>query len=53
MRSPPSAATLTAKLVDGNVQQTDAAGGTSMVIMTDLDADNGLIRVTDTVLTPA
>ncbi|MES2700794.1 MAG: fasciclin domain-containing protein [Pseudomonadota bacterium] len=46
-------ATLTAKVVDGNVQLTDAAGGTSMVTMTDVDADNGVIHVIDTVLMPA
>lgn len=46
-------ATLTATLVDGNVQLTDAAGGTAMVTMTDVEADNGVIHVIDTVLMPA
>ncbi len=44
--------TLNAKLVDGSVQLTDAAGGMAMVTMTDVDADNGVIHVIDTVLMP-
>lgn len=44
--------TLTANLVDGNVVLTDAAGGTSTVIATDVDASNGVIHVIDTVLMP-
>ncbi len=45
--------TLNAKLVDGKVQLTDAAGGMSMVTMTDVAADNGVIHVIDTVLMPS
>lgn len=45
--------TLNAKLVDGKVQLTDAAGGMSTVTMTDVAADNGVIHVIDTVLMPA
>ena len=44
--------TLTAKVVDGNVVLTDAAGGTSTVTATDVAASNGLIHVIDTVLMP-
>ena len=44
--------TLTARLVDGNVVLTDAAGGTSTVTQTDVDASNGLIHAIDTVLMP-
>ena len=44
--------TLTAKLVDGNVVLTDAAGGTSTVTATDVAASNGVIHVIDTVLMP-
>lgn len=45
--------TLTANLVDGNVVLTDANGGTSTVVTTDVDASNGVIHVIDTVLMPA
>ena len=44
--------TLTAALVDGSVVLTDAAGGTSTVTATDVEASNGLIHVIDTVLMP-
>ncbi|MXO52248.1 fasciclin domain-containing protein [Erythrobacter gaetbuli] len=44
--------TLTAKVVDGNVVLTDAAGGTSTVTATDVAASNGVIHVIDTVLMP-
>ncbi|MBU2033582.1 MAG: fasciclin domain-containing protein [Alphaproteobacteria bacterium] len=45
-------ATLTATLVDGNVVLTDAAGNTSTVTGTDVDASNGVIHSIDTVLMP-
>ncbi|QZH75552.1 MAG: fasciclin domain-containing protein [Erythrobacter sp.] len=45
--------TLTARVVDGNVTLTDAAGNTATVIATDVDASNGVIHVIDTVLRPA
>jgi len=44
---------LTATVVDGAVQLTDARGGTAMVTATDLDQSNGVIHVIDTVLMPA
>ena len=44
--------TLTARLVNGNVVLTDAAGGTSTVTATDVEASNGLIHAIDTVLMP-
>lgn len=44
--------TLTAALTDGAVVLTDAAGGTSTVTATDVEASNGLIHVIDTVLMP-
>ncbi len=44
--------TLTAKIVDGGVTLTDAAGNTSKVTATDVAASNGLIHVIDTVLMP-
>ena len=44
---------LTARVVDGAVQLTDARGGTAMVTATDLDQSNGVIHVVDTVLMPA
>lgn len=44
--------TLNAKLVDGAVVLTDAAGGTSTVIATDVAASNGTIHAIDTVLMP-
>ena len=43
---------LTARVVDGNVVLTDAAGGTSTVTATDVAASNGVIHVIDTVLMP-
>lgn len=45
--------TLTANVVDGAVVLTDAAGGTSTVTATDVEASNGMIHVIDTVLMPA
>ncbi len=45
-------ATLTAKIVDGGVVLTDAAGNTSKVTSTDVAASNGLIHVIDTVVMP-
>ncbi|MDO8408936.1 MAG: fasciclin domain-containing protein [Phenylobacterium sp.] len=44
---------LTATVVNGAVQLTDARGGTAMVTATDLDQSNGVIHVVDTVLMPA
>ncbi len=43
---------LTASLVEGAVVLTDAHGGTSTVIATDVEASNGLIHAIDTVLMP-
>ena len=43
---------LTARVVDGNVVLTDAAGGTSTVTQTDVQASNGTIHAIDTVLMP-
>ncbi len=43
---------LTAKIVDGGVVLTDAAGNMSKVTATDVAASNGLIHVIDTVLMP-
>ena len=44
--------TFTAAVVDGAVVLTDAAGNTSTVTSTDVEASNGLIHVIDTVLMP-
>ncbi len=44
--------TFTAAIVDGAVVLTDAAGGTSTVTTTDIEASNGLVHVVDTVLMP-
>jgi len=44
--------TLTAKIVDGGVVLTDAAGNMSKVTATDVAASNGMIHVIDTVLLP-
>ena len=44
--------TLTATLDGENVVLTDAAGGTSTVVATDVPASNGVIHVIDTVLMP-
>ncbi|MDP5102892.1 MAG: fasciclin domain-containing protein [Erythrobacter sp.] len=44
--------TLNAKIVDGGVVLTDAAGGTAKVTATDVAASNGMIHVIDTVLMP-
>lgn len=45
-------ATLTARVVDGAVQLTDAAGNSSTVTATDVPASNGVIHVIDTVVMP-
>ncbi|MDJ0979784.1 MAG: fasciclin domain-containing protein [Erythrobacter sp.] len=45
--------TLSAAIVDGSVVLTDAAGNTSTVTATDVEASNGLIHVIDTVLMPS
>ena len=44
--------TFTAAVVDGAVVLTDAAGNTSTVTATDVDASNGVVHVIDTVLMP-
>ncbi|WP_394730841.1 fasciclin domain-containing protein [Altererythrobacter sp. GH1-8] len=44
---------LTAQIVDGAVVITDAAGGKSTVVQTDVDVSNGVIHVTDGVFLPA
>ena len=44
--------TLTATIQDGNVVLTDAAGGTSTITATDVQASNGLVHTIDTVLMP-
>ncbi len=43
---------LTASVIDGKVTLTDANGGTSIVVATDLKATNGIIHVIDTVVLP-
>ncbi len=43
---------ISASVVDGKVQITDAAGNKSMVTATDLKGSNGVIHVIDTVLLP-
>ena len=43
---------LSAKVMDGSVVLTDAAGGTSTVVATDVPASNGVIHVLDTVVLP-
>jgi uncharacterized surface protein with fasciclin (FAS1) repeats len=44
--------TLTASVVDGAVEITDATGGTSTVTATDVMTSNGIIHVTDGVFLP-
>ena len=44
---------LTARLVDGKVVITDAAGGSTTVTQTDVAVSNGVIHVTDGVFLPA
>ena len=44
--------TLTATLEDGKVVLTDANGGKSTVVMTDVDASNGVIHAIETVVMP-
>ena len=46
-------AELTAMMDGGNVVLRDAAGNTSTIISTDIDASNGVIHVIDTVLMPS
>ena len=43
---------LTASLKDGNVILTDAKGNASKVVITDVDASNGVIHAIDTVVMP-
>jgi len=43
---------LTAHLKDGNVMLTDAKGNMSTIILTDVDASNGVIHAIDTVVMP-
>ncbi|WP_026777106.1 fasciclin domain-containing protein [Polaribacter sp. Hel_I_88] len=43
---------LTASLMDGKVILTDAKGNTSTVVMTDVEASNGIIHAIDTVVMP-
>ncbi|MEM1105954.1 MAG: fasciclin domain-containing protein [Pseudomonadota bacterium] len=45
-------AILTASIVDGAPILTDAAGGTSSIIATDIDASNGVVHLIDTVVMP-
>lgn len=45
-------ATLTASIVDGAPVLTDAAGNTSNIIATDVDASNGVVHLIDTVVMP-
>lgn len=45
-------ATLTASIVDGAPVLTDAAGNTSNIIATDIDASNGVVHLIDTVVMP-
>ena len=44
--------TLTARATDGGVTLTDAAGGVSNVVLTDVPASNGVIHAIDTVVMP-
>lgn len=44
--------TLTARVVDGTVSLTDAAGNTSRVVTADVAASNGIIHAIDTVVMP-
>lgn len=44
--------TLTATLSDGNVILTDASGNTSTIVLTDVQASNGVIHAIDTVVMP-
>ncbi|MDP3379744.1 MAG: fasciclin domain-containing protein [Brevundimonas sp.] len=44
--------TLTARVVDGTVTLTDAAGNTSRVVTADVAASNGIIHAIDTVVMP-
>lgn len=44
--------TLTARATDAGVTLTDAAGGTSNVVLTDVPASNGVIHAIDTVVMP-
>jgi uncharacterized surface protein with fasciclin (FAS1) repeats len=44
--------TLTASIKDGNVVLTDAKGGVSTIVLTDVAASNGVIHAIDTVVMP-
>ncbi len=44
---------LTARLVGGEVQLTDAAGNTATVVQTDVEASNGVVHAIDTVMMPS
>ncbi|MFT4667734.1 MAG: putative surface protein with fasciclin (FAS1) repeats [Polaribacter sp.] len=44
--------TLTASLKDGNVILTDAVGNISTIVITDVEASNGIIHAIDTVVMP-
>jgi uncharacterized surface protein with fasciclin (FAS1) repeats len=44
--------TLTAKIVEGDVYLTDAKGGMSKIIATDLNANNGVVHLINTVVMP-
>ncbi|MEL6692762.1 MAG: fasciclin domain-containing protein [Pseudomonadota bacterium] len=46
-------AILTASIVDGAPILTDAAGNTSSIIATDIDASNGVVHLIDTVVMPS
>jgi len=43
---------LTAHIMDGNVMLMDAKGNSSTIILTDVDASNGVIHAIDTVVMP-
>lgn len=45
-------AMITASLNDGNVILTDEKGNNSTVVMTDVDASNGVIHAIDSVVMP-
>lgn len=44
--------TLTAKIVEGDVYLIDAKGGMSKIIATDVEANNGVVHLIDSVLLP-